>query len=101
VEIDGAQAGIAICFDVTFDRHSTDLVHSGAEVVFALTNNADFGRTDESAQQLAITRMQGVSMGRALVNISTVGTSEILGPDGSTLDAIPSHVPGAVISDVP
>ena len=69
LDIDDVQTGLAICFDITFDRHATELVRSGAEVVLAQTNNADFGQTDESAQQLAITRMQSVSMGRSLVNI--------------------------------
>ncbi|MGO1434283.1 MAG: apolipoprotein N-acyltransferase [Canibacter sp.] len=101
LDIDDVQTGLAICFDITFDRHATELVRSGAEVVLAQTNNADFGQTDESAQQLAITRMQSVSMGRSLVNISTVGTSEILAPNGDTLDAIDSHIPGAVIANVP
>ena len=100
-DLGGIHAGIAICFDITFDRHARDLVANDARVVFAQTNNADFGNTDQSAQQLAITRLQAISMGRALVNVSTVGTSEILGPDGSTLDGIPAFTAGAIVADVP
>jgi apolipoprotein N-acyltransferase len=101
LDMNGVKSGIAICFDITFDRHVTDMVESGAEIVYAQTNNADFGYTAESAQQLAITRLEAISMGRSLVNVSTVGTSEIIGPDGQTIDAIASHKPGYVEATVP
>ena len=101
VDISGNATGLAVCFDITFDRHTTEMIGDNAEIVYALTNNADFGQTDESVQQLAITRLQAIAMGRSLVNVSTVGTSEILAPDGSTLAAIESFVPGAVVAEVP
>ncbi|MBN9613230.1 MAG: apolipoprotein N-acyltransferase, partial [Actinobacteria bacterium] len=101
LEIPGASgpfaAGIAICFDIVFDDHAVAMMNppaSGsskgqpAQVIFAQTNNADFGHTDESAQQLAIARMRAVETGRALVNISTVGTSAIVLPDGRETDRL-------------
>jgi apolipoprotein N-acyltransferase len=36
-----------------------------------------------------------------VVNISTVGTSQIIGPDGRTLEAIPAYKPGRLVRDVP
>lgn len=95
------RAGIAICFDVIFDRQAVDIVDAGAEVIFAQTNNADFGRTDESAQQLEIARLRAIETGRAVVNISTVGTSAIVAPNGRNIDALPTHTAGAMVSDVP
>ena len=65
------------------------------------TNNADFRDTDENLQQLAFARMRAIETGRAVVNLSTVGTSQIIGPDGATLDALPAGEAGAMVYDVP
>lgn len=95
------RAGLAICFDIIFDRQAVDLVNDGAEVILAQTNNADFGRTDESAQQLAIARLRAVETGRALVNISTVGTSAVVAPDGRDLDRLTPFAADALVAEVP
>lgn len=94
-------AGIAICFDIIFDDHAAEMVGDGAEVIFAQTNNADFGRTDESAQQLQIARLRAIETGRALVNISTVGTSAVVMPDGSDLTRLETFTADAMIAEVP
>lgn len=95
------RAGIAICFDIIFDEHAVAMVDGGAQVILGQTNNADFGRTDESAQQLAIARLRAVETGRALVNISTVGTSAIVAPDGRDLAAIEPHTSGSMVAEIP
>jgi apolipoprotein N-acyltransferase len=79
----------------------TESVEQGAKVIFAQTNNADFGRTDESVQQLAIARIRAIELGRSVVNISTVGTSAIIHPDGSIVEQLQTHTPGAMIANVP
>ncbi len=94
-------AGIAICFDIVDDQLMTDMVNEGADVVLAQTNNADFGRTDESVQQLAIARIRAEELGRTVVNISTVGTSAVLLPDGTVRDQLPVYSPGVIVADVP
>lgn len=95
------RAGIAICFDIIFDDHAVALAHSGAQVVFAQTNNADFGDTDQSAQQLQIAQLRAVEMGRAVVNISTVGTSAVVLPDGSKITEIEPFTADSMIATVP
>ena len=95
------RAGLAICFDIIFDDQAVEMVTDRAEVIFAQTNNADFGRTDESAQQLAIARLRAVETGRALVNISTVGTSAIVAPDGRDLDRLVPFTADALVAEVP
>ncbi|MFT4051798.1 MAG: apolipoprotein N-acyltransferase [Microbacterium sp.] len=101
VEIDGVGVGLAICFDVLYDDVIRDGALAGAEVYMFQTNNADFRGTDENLQQLAFARMRAIETGRAVVNLSTVGTSQVIGPDGSTLDALPADEPGAMVTDVP
>jgi len=100
-DIDGVIAGVNICFDIVDDQILTDSVDQGAQIIFAQSNNADFGRTDESVQQLAIARVRAIELGRTVVNISTVGTSAIIAPDGSTIDELPTYTAGAMLEDVP
>jgi apolipoprotein N-acyltransferase len=93
--------GLAICFDIVDDQLMTDAVNEGAQVIFAQTNNADFGLTDESVQQLAIARIRALELGRSVVNISTVGTSAVIAPDGSISHQLPVYTPDAIVADVP
>jgi apolipoprotein N-acyltransferase len=94
-------AGIAICFDIVDDELMTGMVDEGAQLVLAQTNNADFGRTDESVQQLAIARIRAFETARSVVNISTVGTSAIIYPDGSVHHQLETYEPGVMIDDIP
>ena len=101
LDLGTAIAGVAICFDIVDDGLITDMVDEGAQIIFAPTNNADFGRTDESVQQLAIARIRALETGRAVVNVSTVGTSAVLLPDGTTTHRLPVYEPGVIVADVP
>jgi apolipoprotein N-acyltransferase len=83
------------------DQLMTEMVDQGAQVIFGQTNNADFGFTDESVQQLAIAKIRAIETGRSVVNISTVGTSAILYPDGSEHDRLTWYQPGVMVDDVP
>jgi apolipoprotein N-acyltransferase len=100
-DIDGVIAGINICFDIVDDQILTDSVEQGAQIIFAQSNTADFGHTDESVQQLAIARVRAIELGRSVVNVSTVGTSAIIAPDGSTINQLPTFEAGAMVNDVP
>jgi apolipoprotein N-acyltransferase len=100
-DINHVLAGVAICFDIVDDGLIHQMVDGGAQVILAPTNNADFGHTDESVQQLAIARLRAMETSRAVVNISTVGTSAIIAPDGSTMDSLPTWTPGSMVEDVP
>jgi apolipoprotein N-acyltransferase len=99
--VNGVIAGINICFDITDDTVMRDSISSGAEILIAQTNNADFGHTDESVQQLAIARIRAMELGRTLVNNSTVGTSAIIAPDGSTIDQSKTFVAATMVDRVP
>ncbi|MCY7404364.1 MAG: apolipoprotein N-acyltransferase [Cryobacterium sp.] len=100
-DINGVLAGIAICFDIADDQLVHEMIDDKAEIILAQTNNADFGHTDESVQQLAIARLRAVETGRTVVNISTVGSSAIITPDGQTLDSLPTFTAGAMVRTVP
>ncbi len=74
--------GDVICFEVAYDSLVRDAVRSGGEVLVVQTNNASFGMSDESTQQLAMARLRAVEHGRATVQISTVGVSAVIEPNG-------------------
>jgi apolipoprotein N-acyltransferase len=95
------RVAVNICFDIVDDELMKESIDGGAQVIFAQSNNADFGHTDESLQQLAIARVRAIELGRSVVNISTVGTSAIILPDGSTLDQLPTYTVGHMSADVP
>lgn len=99
-DVDGVLVGINICFDIVDDQLLTESVEQGAQVIFASSNNADFGRTDESAQQLAIARIRAIELGRSVVNISTVGLSAVIAPDGSIVAELPWFTAGSIVEDV-
>lgn len=84
VPVDGREVpfGVAICFEVAYDAIVRDSVAQGAEVIVVPTNNASFGETAESEQQLAMTVFRAVEHGRAAVQVSTVGVSGVVTPNG-------------------
>lgn len=100
-EVESKKLGILICFEEAIDELPRDLVTAGATLIIAQTNNADFGRSDESVQQLAIARLRAIETGRSIVNISTVGPSAIIDSHGKLLDATDDYVADYVIADVP
>lgn len=71
-----------ICFEVAYDSLVHQSIRDGGEILVVPTNNASFGFTAESTQQLAMSQLRAVETGRATVQISTVGVSGVISPDG-------------------
>ncbi len=76
-------AGVSICFEVAYDELVRTNVREGANLLVVQTNNATFGYTAESEQQLAISRIRAIEHGRSVVHVSTVGVSGLITPDGT------------------
>lgn len=72
-----------ICFEVAYDDLVRSGVDAGAQLIAVQTNNATFGYSAESAQQLAISRVRAVEFGRSVIHVSTVGVSALITPDGT------------------
>ena len=100
-DVGSRHLGVLICFEIAIDDISRDLVHSGAQVILSQTNNADFGHSDETFQQVAIAKLRAIETGRAVVNDSTVGVSAVFAPDGKILDQLPTFEPGVMVTKVP
>ncbi len=100
-DIGGVRAGLAICFDIVDDSLIRQMISSGASIILAPTNNADFGHTDENVQQLAIARLRAIETARSVVQVSTVGVSAMIDPHGKTIAQLPTFVPGSMVESVP
>ena len=75
--------GDVICFEVAYDGVVRDVVTGGGRLLVVQTNNATFGRSGETAQQLAMGRLRAVEHGRSLLVAATSGVSAVIAPDGS------------------
>ncbi len=93
--------GITTCYEVAFDEVVRDTVRDGAQVLAVPTNNATFGLTEMSYQQLAMSRVRAVEHGRSVVIAATSGVSAIISPDGTVVARSGLFVPDALVAQVP
>ncbi len=83
LQIGPARVGDVICFEVAYDDVVRGTVREGAEVLAVQTNNATFGFSGESEQQLAMSRLRAVEHGRSVLVVATSGVSAVVDADGS------------------
>jgi apolipoprotein N-acyltransferase len=74
-----------ICFEVAYDGVVRDAVRGGGRLLVVQTNNATFGRSGETSQQLAMSRLRAVELGRSVIVAATSGESAVIAPDGTLL----------------
>lgn len=99
-ELNDSKLGTLICFEVAVDDIPRNLVNDGAELILSQTNNADFGFSDETYQQVAIAKLRAIETGRTVVNISTVGKSAIYRADGSQASELEWYKSDAMLAKV-
>ncbi|WP_090031007.1 apolipoprotein N-acyltransferase [Cellulomonas marina] len=95
------QMADAICFEVAYDALVRDGVRAGGEIIVVPTNNASFGFSDEAVQQLAMSQLRAVEHGRATVQISTVGVSAVILPDGVITHRTGLFTTEQLVADLP
>ncbi|WP_245672978.1 apolipoprotein N-acyltransferase [Aldersonia kunmingensis] len=101
VTINDVPVGVATCYEVAFDRAFRSSVRAGAELLAVPTNNATFGDSEMTYQQLAMSRVRAVEHGRAVVVAATSGVSAIIAPDGDTQQKSALFVPETLVTQVP
>ncbi|MEO6501033.1 MAG: apolipoprotein N-acyltransferase [Jatrophihabitantaceae bacterium] len=74
--------GDVICFEIAYDSLVTSSVRAGAQLLVVQTNNATFGHSAETYQQLAMSQLRAVEHARTVVQVATSGKSAIIGADG-------------------
>jgi len=90
-----------ICFEVAYDEIVRASVRDGGEIIIVQTNNATFGLTAESTQQLAMTKLRAVEFGRTAIQASTVGVSAIVLPDGRVTQQTELFTAASMAAEVP
>jgi apolipoprotein N-acyltransferase len=96
----GVRLGDLICFEIAYDDLTADIVDAGAGVIVVQTNNATFGFSDETHQQLAMARLRAIEHGRPVVVASTVGISAFIAPDGSLVQTTELFTSQTLVADV-
>jgi apolipoprotein N-acyltransferase len=98
----GVPIGDVICFEVAYDDLVRSSVAAGARLLVVQTNNATFGHTAETYQQLAMSQLRAVESGRTVVQAATTGRSAVIGPDGAIRDESgPLFAPAVLVDTVP
>jgi apolipoprotein N-acyltransferase len=100
LDVGGVRLGDLICFEVVYDGLVHDVVDAGAGMIVVQTNNATFGYTDESAQQLAMSRLRAVEAGRTVVVAATSGISAIVAPDGTIERSSKLFTPAVFVEEI-
>lgn len=101
VDMSGIAVGVATCYEVSFDEAFRSAVRNGAGILTSPTNNATFGYSDMTYQQLAMSRMRALETDRAVVVAATSGVSAIVQPDGSVSQETKIFEPDHLIATLP
>ncbi|MFD5555564.1 apolipoprotein N-acyltransferase [Streptomyces sp. NPDC127068] len=97
----GARVGIATCYEAAFDWAVRDTVTEGAQLLSVPSNNATFGRSEMTYQQLAMSRVRAVEHSRTVVVPVTSGVSAVIMPDGRVADRTGMFTPDTLVAEVP
>ena len=101
LDVAGTRVAIATCYEVAFDGVVRDAVRAGGTVLTVPTNNATFGFTEMTYQQLAMSRVRAVEHSRAVLVAATSGASAVIGPDGAVRQQTRLFTPDALVAAVP
>jgi len=101
LDVAGTRVAVATCYEVAFDAVVADAVRAGGTVLVVPTNNATFGYTEMTYQQLAMSRVRAVEHSRAVLVAATSGVSAIVRPDGTVAEQTGLFTPDALVASVP
>ncbi|MEJ4112532.1 apolipoprotein N-acyltransferase [Corynebacterium kroppenstedtii] len=93
--------GVETCYEVAFDEAFQHAIKGGAQIFSVPTNNATFGFTDMSYQQLAMSRLRSVEYDRATVVAATSGISAIIRPNGQVSERTQMFTEGILHAQLP
>jgi apolipoprotein N-acyltransferase len=97
VDMAGVRVGVAICWEVAFDDLVADSVDAGATVLAVPSNNATFGLTEMTYQQLAMSRVRAAEHDRPVIVATTSGVSATITPDGTVTASTRQFTPDVLV----
>jgi apolipoprotein N-acyltransferase len=101
LDVGPARLGDVICFEVAYDDVVRDTVTHGGEAIVVQTNNATYGHTGQTEQQLAISQLRAVEHGRAVLIAATSGISALVRPDGTIVDRSAEFTRDVIVGEAP
>lgn len=96
--VENAEIAPVICFELIDD----EILHKAAissNLIVVQTNSATFGRSAETAQQLAISRVRAIEHGRNILSVSTTGISAQIDYTGKIMLRTQIHVPAHIFAE--
>lgn len=100
-DLAGTRVGLATCYEAAFDWAVRDTVTHGARMIAVPSNNATFGRSEMTYQQLAMSRVRAVEHSRSVVVPVTSGVSAMIMPDGRVVEETKMFTPDALVRAMP
>ncbi|MEU6864486.1 apolipoprotein N-acyltransferase [Streptomyces sp. NPDC046876] len=97
----GSRIGMVTCFEAAFDDAVRSTVQDGAQVIAVPSNNATFGRTQMTYQQLAMDRVRAVEHSRTVLVPVTSGVSAVIRPDGRVVQQTKMFTADALVAEIP
>jgi apolipoprotein N-acyltransferase len=97
VDMAGVRVGVAICWEVAFDDLVADSVDAGATVLAVPSNNATFGLSEMTYQQLAMSRIRAVEHDRPVIIPTTSGVSATIARDGTVTASTQQFTPDVLV----
>jgi apolipoprotein N-acyltransferase len=98
--VDKAIIAPLICFEVA-DDHLIRQAVVKSNILVAQTNNATYGRSPQSLQQLQITRSRALEHHRTIASVSTVGVSAMIDSHGQIISDIEPDTTASLTAKLP
>jgi apolipoprotein N-acyltransferase len=100
VNLAGVPTAVAICWEIAFDDAFGDAVDAGAQLLAVPSNNATFGFSEMTYQQMAMSRVRAVEFDRPVVVATTSGVSGMITPQGTVTARTGQFVPGVLVDRI-
>lgn len=100
-DLAGTKVGLVTCYEAAFDDAVRDTVKNGGQLIAVPSNNATFGRSEMTYQQLAMSQVRAVEHGRSVVVPVTSGVSAVIRPDGTIVQKTGMFTADALVDEVP
>ncbi|WP_412079095.1 apolipoprotein N-acyltransferase [Streptomyces xanthophaeus] len=97
----GSRVGMVTCFEAAFDDAVRSTVQAGAQVIAVPSNNATFGRSQMTYQQLAMDRIRAIEHSRTVLVPVTSGVSAVIRPDGRIVQQTEMFTADALVAEIP
>ena len=94
-------AGLVICYELLFPDLVRRFVDDGAEILFAITNDAWYGRTGAPYQFLAITALRGAENRVWTARAANTGVSAIIDAQGRVRARTRIFERDLIVADIP